>query len=143
MPQPPQRNDAGEVVPHDHAEILNPHLVIRRISSNHIVTDAAGQRRLSSMAFKPSSGPNGGMSVDVEPFIADAGYDPRVFVTTPRWTGSVSFVVGELRARALRVGYDPIPENEFHGEVWGTRGQFRQLQAMSHWYVEIPDVALA
>jgi hypothetical protein len=143
VPQPPQRNHAGEVVPHDHAEILDFHLVIRRISSNHIVTDAAGQARLSSMAFKPSSGPNGGMSVDIEPFIAAAGHDPRAFVTTPQWGGSVFFVVREIRARALRVGYDPIPENEFHGEVWGTRGQFRQLQAISQWYVQIPDVALA
>lgn len=145
MPQPPPRDGAGEVTPHDHAEILNQHLVIRRISGNHIITDGAGQRRLSSMAFKPSSGPNGGMSVDIEHFIAAAGRVPREFVTTPEWMGSVSFFVGEVRAQALRVGYDPLPENDFHGEVWGarTRSQWRQLQAIATWYVEIPDVALA
>lgn len=85
------------------------------------------------------------MSVDIEHFIAAAGRVPHEFVTTPQWMGSVSFVVGEVRAQALRVGYDPIPENEFHGEVWGarTRGQLRQLQAIAAWYVEIPGVALA
>jgi hypothetical protein len=145
VPQPPPRDGADEVTPHDHAEILNHHLAIRRISDNHIVTDGAGQRRLSSMAFKPSSGTNGGMSVDIEPFIAAAGHAPREFVTTPEWMGSVFFVVGAVRAQALLVGYDPLPENDFHGEVWGakTRGQWRQLQAIAAWYVEIPGTALA
>lgn len=145
MPQSPPRDGAGEVTPHDHAEILNHHLVIRRISPKQIVTDAAGARRISSIAFKPSSGPNGGMSIDIEPFISDAGHDPREFVTTPFWTGSLSFVVGELRALRLLVGYDPLPENRFHGEVWGatTRGQWRQLQSMAAWYVPIRNVELA
>lgn len=145
MPQPPPRNGAGEVTPHDHAEILNHHLVIRRVSENHIVEDAVGQRRISSMAFKPSSGVNGGMSIDIEPFIAAAGHDPREFVTTPEWMGSVCLVVGVARAQALLIGYDPLADNDFHGEVWGakTRGQWRQLQAIAAWYVEIPGVALA
>ena len=145
MPQPPPRNPTGEVIPHDHPEILDGHNVIRRISEKQIVTDAEGHRRISSIAFKPSSDANGGMSVDLEHFIESTVRDPRAFVTTPIWFGSVFFQAGTLRGERLQVGYDPIQGNEFHGEVWGvrTRAQSRRLQELAAWYVEIPDVQIA
>ena len=145
MPQPPPLDGDGEVAPHNHAEIENTHLVIRRISEKQVITNSAGERRISSIAYKPSSGANGGMSVDIEPFITATGRDARAFVTTPIWTGSVFFAVGQLRADALLVGYHPIPGNDAHGEVWGarTKAQWKKLQAMAAWYVEIPGVGLA
>jgi hypothetical protein len=144
VPQSPPRDANGAVVPHDHSEILPEHFVIRRISEKQIVTDRAGQRRISSIAFKPSSGVNGGMSVDLEHCISAKGLDPREFVTTPIWTGSVYFRVDKLRGAALQVGYDPIPDNDCHGEVWGmtTRAQYKWLQEQAAWYVEIVGVQL-
>ena len=63
----PPRDAAGAVVPHDHAGIAATDGVIRRISNLQIVIDKnTGARRLSSYAFKPSSGSNGGMSVDLQ-----------------------------------------------------------------------------
>jgi hypothetical protein len=144
VPLPPPRDQNGEVTPHDHPEILANHIVIRRISEKQIVLDRAGQRRISSIAFKPSSGVNGGMSVDIESFIVANGHDPLTFVTTPVWKGSVSFVVELLRRETLQVGYDPVPDNDCHGEVWGarTRGQWRRVQELAVWYVIIPEVQL-
>jgi len=59
--------------------------------------------------------------------------------------GSVFFEVAALRGQNLQVGYDPIPSNECHGEVWGanTRAQWKGLQRLAAWYVEIPDVLIA
>lgn len=144
MPQPPPRNIAGEVQPHDHAEILSQHVVIRRISDKQIVFDGNGQRRISSIAYKPSSRPPGGMSIDIEPFIVAKALNPKEYVTTPVWMGSVWFLVETLRADSLLVGYDPLPTNDAHGEVWGadTRPQWRKLQRVAAWYVEIPGVGL-
>jgi hypothetical protein len=85
------------------------------------------------------------MSVDIESFIIAAGYNPQTFVTTPVWIGSVFFEVGVLRANALQVGYDPIPSNDCHGEVWGarTRSQWRWLQEQASWFLQIPGVEIA
>ena len=143
MPQPPPRDANGEIVPHNHPEILSDHRVIRRISEKQIVV-VDGQRRISSIAFRPSSGANGGMSVDLEAFIVEQGRDPSAFVTTPFWMGSVCFRVGALRAEALLVGYHPLPENDCHGEVWGAtqRAQWRKLQRMATWYVQIDGVQI-
>jgi hypothetical protein len=97
------------------------------------------------MAFKPSTyGTAPGMSVDLERQIEEAGIDPRHFVTTPIWTGSVRLVAGEVRAEGLMVGSHPLPVNPFHGEVWGinTKTQQRKLQSMAVWFVAIPGVLL-
>lgn len=143
--QPPPRNPQGELLPHDHDGIGACDGVIRRISEKQIVADSEGRRRISSKAFKPSTSPNGGMSIDIEKLIIEAKLDPRAYVTTPRWTGSVRFVVGELRNEGFMVGFDPLlPENPFHGEVWGkfTRPQVRRLQELAVWFVTIPEVKL-
>lgn len=67
--QPPPLDATGNVISHDHPEISGNDGVIRRISERQVVVDSAGQRRVSSIAFKASSGANGGMSVDLEELI--------------------------------------------------------------------------
>lgn len=150
MLKPPPRNAQGQVTPHDHAEIGAADGVIRRISERQVVKDANGVRRVSSIAFNPSGGSLGGMSIDLEALIVRANLDPMMHVTTPQWTGSVRFVAGQLRDRGFQVGYDPIDEedgseaNPFHGEVWGsgTRARRKELHAMAEWFVQIPGVEL-
>jgi hypothetical protein len=141
----PQRDQHG-AIPHDHPEILSDDLVIRRISPAWTVADpkAPGGRRLSSMAFEKSSGPNGGMSVDLKRQIEEAGEDAKVWVTSPRWTASVTFSVGELRAEGFQVGFDPLEDNPHHGEVWGqfTKGKKKKLLGMCVWFVALEGVAL-
>jgi hypothetical protein len=154
LSQPP-RDANGQVLPHDHAEILNEDRLIRRINPiEHVVPDGnTGRRRISTKAIQPSSEPNGGMSVDHERTICEAQLNPTSFVTTPVYTGSIAFGAGVVRAInvGLRVGYDPIPgENDFHCEVWGpdprpnrfSKGQQRAILAASAWFVEIQDTSI-
>ena len=119
---PPPLDGNGQVEPHDHAGIEATDCVIRRISALHIVKDekSATGRRVSSMAFQPSSGANAGMSVDIEKSIVEAGLDPQNFVLQPPFIGAVKFQVGPLRDEGFKVGFEPLPSNPHHGEVWGT-----------------------
>lgn len=82
------------------------------------------------------------MSVDLEAQIIEANLDPKIYVITPRWVGSVKLNVGLVRLQSLKVGFDPLPENPHHGEVWdhSTRAQQLNLQLIAEWYVPIPDV---
>ncbi|UYY60135.1 hypothetical protein [Sphingomonas sp. S2-65] len=147
MPTPPPRDAAGAVTPHDHTDIDDADVVIRRISELQVSRDKDGKRRISSLAYQ-GSGSNGGMSVDVLPFVVADGRDPREWVTTPRWIGSVKFSAGFLRGLSLKVGYNPIPEvdglpaNPYHGEVWGisSKGQKNALKRAAEWFVEIDGV---
>ncbi len=59
------------------------------------------------------------MSVDLQQQIEEAGLDARTYVTTPRWVGSLRFEASALRDEGFLVGFDPLPENPHHGEVWG------------------------
>ena len=138
----PPRDSNGEVVPHDHPGILADDGIIRRIPEHWVVHDHTGRRRISSMAFRSSSGLSGGMSVDLQKQIEDAGLDSRDYVTSPHWVGSIRLLAQECRSAGCQVGYHPINSNPYHGEVWGkfTKGQQRQLQTAATWYVAIPGV---
>ena len=141
----PPRDPAGRVVPHDHPGILPIDGVIRRISDQQIVDDQMrGCRRISSIAFKASTGDSGGMSIDLEREIEEAGLNPRAYVTTPRWIGLVRLLAGKLRELGLRVGYHPLESNAYHGEVWGefNKAQRDGLRNECQWFVEIPGVAI-
>lgn len=143
--QPPPRDERGDVVPHDHEGILQDDGIIRRIPEQHLVVDdKSGRRRISSMAFKPSSGQNGGLSVDLQRQIEEAGLDAKDFVTTPRWLGSVRFLAGQLRAEGLMVGFDPTELNPYHGEVWGSspKSKQRRLLFLCEWFVPIDGVSI-
>lgn len=136
--------------PYDEPEIGNDDQIIRRVDpQQHVVFDENTQRlRLSSKLFSPSSGPSGGMSVDIPRLIEHAGIDVRSFVINPKYSGAVYFVAIDARKAGLRVGYDPIDGNPYHGEVWGaadtpnrfTVRQKRMLARASRWFVALPDV---
>lgn len=146
MPLQPPRDANGNVVPHDHGEILDAHGVIRRISEEHIVPDekCPTGRRISTMLFRASSGANGGMSVDLQNEIERIGQDPKTYVTTPRFFGAVRLQAGQFRGEGFQVGADPIPTNQCHGEVWGTftRGKQNRLLSLCEWFVPIDGVSI-
>lgn len=149
MPLSPPPHDAhGNVIPHDHHGIGSADGIIRRIPENWIVTESNGRRRLSSMAFSPSSGPHGGMSVDLQAQIEEAGLDCCEFLSTtsPQCVGSIRFEAGALRGQGFKVGFDPQPLNPYHGEVWGhyTGAMKRRiLPGLAIWFVEIEGVAIS
>lgn len=140
------------VEPYDEFEIEADDSIIRRVNpSQHVVPDEnTGRQRTSSKLFSPSSKPNGGMSVDILKLIENAGLNAQEFVTTPVYTGSVYFSAGSARAVGLRVGYDSIPDNSYHGEVWGsvdrpnkfTSIHKRALANASRWFVKLPGVEI-
>jgi hypothetical protein len=84
------------------------------------------------------------MSVDLEVSIIEAGLNPKTYVTTPRWTGSVRFEAGALRQEGFSIGFAPLPENPHHGEVWDDFGRpkKRRLQQLCKWFVPIEGVLL-
>ena len=90
------------------------------------------------------------MSVDIEALLLAAGLAPMTYVTTPVFTGSVSFSAGSIRALGLWIGYDPLDGNLYHGEVWGhprpnrfSTSQKAGLAAAAVWYVEVEGVEIA
>lgn len=144
--------------PYDEEGICADGTIIRRINpTQHIIWDENRQRnRIASKAYNKSSGLTEGMSVDVEALMVGANVDPRAFVTTPVFTGAVSFPAGAIRALDLWVGYEPIedvpsiPDNPYHGEVWAktakrsfSEAQKSGLANLARWYVELPDVDIA
>ncbi|WP_416193923.1 hypothetical protein [Nitrobacter sp. TKz-YC01] len=141
MPLSPPPHKNGAVIPHDHPEITGNDDVVRRISLQQVV-NKGGRRRISSLAFQPSSSEDGGMSIDIIKSIECAGLNAPQFVTTPKWIGSVIFKAGVPRENGLLVGYDPLPHNDHHGEVWGqfSKGISRAIQRASKWFVQITDV---
>jgi len=143
--KPPPRDADGDVVPHDHDEIANQSGVIRRISDHYLTPGPNGKRQVSTMALQPSSGKNGGVSVDLEQSILDAGLDVKTHVTSPQFLGSIRFITGDLRAEGLLVGYDPIPGNDHHGEVWGntSRKKRRDLLKKASWFVPIAEAIVS
>ena len=89
------------------------------------------------------------MSVDVEKLIVADQHNPKEYVTSPKYLGSVSLTVGSVRGANLQVGYSPNPENPYHADIWGTdrpnrftRSQKRDLMTSCNWYVRIEGVCL-
>lgn len=142
--QSPPRDAEGKVTPHDHAGILATDGIIRRVSPEyHVVEDPkTGGRRISSILFRPSS--DGGMSVDLEREINEAGFAAREYVTNPKYTGSVRFEAGPLRENRFVVGFAPLPENPYHGEVWFRKSKANEkiLRSLCAWFVEIEGVSI-
>jgi len=144
----PPRDAHGKVIPHDHSGIGSADGIIRRIPEHLLVKDADGRRRLSYLAFSPSSGPNGGMSVDLQAQIEEGGLNCRDYTTgtSPVSLGSIRFEAGALRGAGLQVGFNPMPSNPHHGEVWGNftdSMKKRTLPGLATWFVEIEGVAIS
>ena len=140
------------VEPYDEKNIDDRDIIIRRVPVHQLVWDDNGgrrRRRISSALYSKSTGAREGMSVDIEALIADGGNDPADYVTSEDFPGAVAFSAAEIRALDLMVGYSPIPENPYHGEVWRktearrfTGTQQNGLRDAATWYVEIEDVDL-
>ncbi len=146
------------VEPYDEPEIEEDDTLIRRIDPRyHLSWDHDRDcERISSKAFQASTKLKSGMSIDVEKLITNDDIDPKEWVTSPRFRGSVCFVAKVVRDMGLRVGYEPVEadgtveENPYHGEVWGpkekpykiTQSQQKTIHSTVEWYVELDGVAI-
>jgi len=81
------------VDPYDEEKIGSTDVIIRRINPNqHVIwDDNQNCQRVSTKAFSPSSGENGGMSVDIESLIIENNINPEEYVTTPIFTVKFCF----------------------------------------------------
>ncbi len=141
----PRRDQDGKVVPHDDAAIEPESILIRYIDpENHLVPDEnIGGRRVGSNAFHATSkDPDYGMSVDIGQLLVEANRELGSRVK-PGF-GAVGLRVGDVRTvAALKVGSDPLPENEFHGQVWGVKNKVsKRLSRLATWVVSLPGVGL-
>ncbi len=131
MAEPPRDAD-GNVVPYDDPDIRQDDGLIRHVHpEHHVVFDEnLGCRRLSTGLFSESSGPRGGMSVDLERLIVEDGLNPLGRLPGPDF-GAVRLVAGEMRALGHKVGRNPLPDNPYHGEVWNiARGRAARRRIM-------------
>jgi len=142
MAEPP-RDANGIVVPYDDPDIRNGDGLIRHIPEHHIVLDKnTGYRRLSTGAFSEFSKPPGGMSVDLERPMIEAGLDPLAMLPNPDF-GAVRLIAGEMRELGHKVGRNPLPQNPYHGEVWGIgpgRGAKKRIMERSVWLKKPPGL---
>lgn len=145
-------------MPYDEREIGNDDIIIRRIDPRqHVVWDHDRNcERVSTKAFQASTKLNSGMSVDIEKMIQRDGINPREWVTSPRFKGSVFFLAEVARNLGLRLGYEPVEAdgnvaaNPYHGEVWGpeekpfkfTQSQQKGIHAAVEWYVELEGISI-
>lgn len=117
MRSPPPRDAGGNIIPHDHKEILDSYHVIRHITPHDLHHEtSSGVVRVASGAYSESS--DGGMSVDIEEWMAADGLLPTHFISDPNH-GAVRLRVGDLRQEGLKVGWDPDNGHAYHDAVWG------------------------
>jgi hypothetical protein len=103
--------------------------------------------RLSSACLTASSleyDPYEGISIDLEEVAKEECVDLLTRIPAERFAGAVSLTAGAARAEALRVGYDPKPENTCHGQIWGKPGTKKRQRLLKscEWYLSIPGVSL-
>jgi hypothetical protein len=144
------RDANGEVLPHDHPDLVGANRLIRRISDEYIVPNGVGGQRLSSAVFK--NDPRlGYLSLDSEKCILSGNQVPAAYVTSPVWMGALVISVDQFRSvdpattpnDAWKIGMIPVTDNPCHAGVWGkiTQGQSNELQRRSDWLVSISGVA--
>ncbi len=144
MLQPPPWDEIGQVVPHDHPQILNDQCVIRGVSEDHVARNKNPPRLASSLYQTSTCGNSPGMSVDHEPSMLVDVIDLQARYQSGKWIGAVSLNVGFLRGLGFLVGYHPIEGNNYHCEVWGniTGSLSNKIRNCATWFVPIEGVEL-
>jgi hypothetical protein len=130
---------------HDDPAIRGSSSLIRHINPDfHVSYDEnIGGRRISSSAFSATSDdPDFGMSVDIGQLLDERNLSESTHV--PSGMGAVRLRVAAIRNLALRVGSDPVPGNDEHGQVWDAKSSKRRkiLGVVEDWVVAVPGVAI-
>lgn len=124
MPSEPPRDEHGKIVPHDHADIGDDCYLIRHISPYDLhPEEQTGIVRVASGAYSESN--DGGMSVDIECWMAAEGLDPCHYLSDLS-ERATRIRVGDLRLLGMEVGWDPDSGHKHHGAVWGIKNSSRR-----------------
>ena len=139
----PPRDAQGEVTWHDHPGIQSESILLRGVPQDYVIEKGGGPR-ISSMLYQGSSLGNRSMSVDLGQLIEKRGIPANEYIKSKPWIGIVGWSAKQVRQMEFQVGYDPLPENVFHGAVWGEfrRAQKKQLAASASWIVNARGVSL-
>lgn len=144
-------DEFGQILPHDHPDLIGDHRIIRRINSYWVVPDEnLGCQRLSSAVFKHNP-KQGHLSFDSERCILSIPSDPSTYVTDDTWIGALAIAVADFRTfdptpdddeKVWKIGMVPIEGNKCHGGVWGkiSDGVSKDIQRKAEWLVPIPGV---
>ena len=142
----PPTDDDGIVQPHDDRETIpNDADLVRYLKSDWLVTKKApeGSRRLSTMAFTPSSPEYDryqSMSLDLLPSMLAAGIDPKDKLGD-EYEAAVVLRAGDLRDLELSIGMVPVDGNPHHVSVWGVKARHRKrILRLSRWLSRPVDV---
>jgi len=148
----------GEVVPHDHPDLVGEALMLRGVDPQyHVVPDAnRGCRRLSSALFKNDPKRQGYLSFNAAKCITDLGETGSAYMGDRGWIGVVCMPVEKFRtfdpatgaAERWKIGMVPLPDDTppdpCHGAVWGKINDNRAnaIRRQVQWVVELPNVVL-
>jgi hypothetical protein len=145
MPLDRQPVDAeGVTLPHDHTALIDSDLLVRLVPAGWRVPASSGNWRLASQAFANSSDKYGGCSVLIAKLVEESGATIAEIVRSRGMLGAIAISVREVRSRGLQAGFDPLPDDPHHGQIWGkiTRGTSNALLVQSAWAVAIPDTVI-
>ena len=123
-------NELTRAVPHqDDPTIAEGEVLLRRVHPAQIVSDEAGQPRISSAAFKDPE-----LSVDLHSVLSEAGYSVNFTLRDHPAYGLASITAGQVRAANQLVCRDPLPSNPAHALVVGnkTSSVARQLAKLAN-----------
>lgn len=128
----------GIVTQHDHSDIIADECVVRGITVHHIKNG-----RITSAAFKSSSDPYKGLSVDLSELIKD-----KTKFRGQSFKGAVEIIVEKPRSKDMLVGYDPLSTNNAHCQIWArenrkiSNSQAKFLKENVEWFEQIDGILL-
>ena len=109
--------------------------MLRGIPGHMILSADGGGHRISSVAFQASSkAQGGGMSLGAKKVLDCSDRSVEKW-GIGRFDAVASLEAGELRKAELKVGWDPIEDDNSHCNAWGriTKGLRRQLASEASW----------
>jgi hypothetical protein len=120
----PEKDEDGVVVPHDHAQIFNEDVILKRVSQQHLVEVSDGQYRLSTAIFSQSSDKYRGSSINILKIIEDLGEDVEAYCRERgKIVGAIALSAGAIRGEDGLVGFEPLDDDLAHGEIWNIKGK--------------------
>lgn len=131
---PPPVDEDDCPLPHDHEDIRYEDIIVKRVTEHHVTRDDEGNiRKLNSNLFSRSSSDRDkyrGSSIDILKLIEELGISVEEHIAeTPKLIGYAFLQAGAVRDLGGKVGYQPLPENVAHGNIWEitSKKQMRDL----------------
>jgi hypothetical protein len=137
----PEKDEDGAVVPHDHAQILNEDIILKRVSQQHLVEVGDGLYRVSTAIFSQSSDKYRGSSINILKVIENLGEEVEAYCRRRGETvGAIALTAGAIRDEEGLVGFEPLEDDLAHGEIWNIKGKPKLRRLLKLVNVQFCDV---